>query len=450
MTLSDPESSDSSSRGEVEELKNITLTLLKEFLSFSASVKADLTAVKADMTAVKLNLSSLWSKVGRIDTTSSLMANTVVLLKQNLGTISRNIKAQGDAIDGFHSQLDSMEQAVETDILDHGEWLLNQTSALVSQLADRQDILYHNLSSEVSSVCSVVRDDPPTQNYTTEPPASNEPPTSTTVSPTSTIGLLTGTTMSLTSTIASPTLTTVSPTSTTEPVTSATESPTEEGYSCGGTSGWRRVAFLNMTDPTHQCPSGWQLTGYSKRTCGRASTARMTCDSATFPTGEHYSRVCGRVVAYQFGTIPAFYSSSMNIESHYVTGLSITHGSPRQHIRTLAGGSFESRDGNTFPGERCPCDGGTSPVPDFVGSDYYCESGINGPWISRFVFHPEDRLWDGEGCLPASSCCEGTLLPYFVKELGGSTADDIETRICSVYIRSHSDIAIELVELYVQ
>ena len=410
-SLSDPESSDSSSRGAVEELKNITLTLLKEFLSFSASVKADLTAVKADMTAVKLNLSSLWSELGQV-------ANIMVDMKQDVVTTKRKIKAQDVLLDGFQNQLDSIQQSVETDILDQGEWLFNQTSALVSQLAYQQEVLYHNLSNEVSSVCSVVRDNPPTQDYTTEPPASTES------SPTST-------------------------TSTTEPVTSATESPTEEGYSCGGTSGWRRVAFLNMTDPTHQCPSGWQLTGYSKRTCGRASTASYTCDSATFPTGEHYSRVCGRVVAYQFGAVSAFYRSSMNIESSYVTGLSITHGSPREHTWTLAGGLAES--GSTYMGERCPCDGGTSPVPDFVGSDYYCESGINGPWINRqFIFHPDDHLWDGEDCLPTSSCCEGTLLPYFVKELGGSTADDIETRICSVYIRSYSDIAIELVELYVQ
>ena len=54
-------------------------------------------------------------------------------------------------------------------------------------------------------------------------------------------------------------------------------------YTCGGTGGWRRVVYLDMTDSSTTCPSGWQLTGYSKRTCGRVSTGYLTCDSATFP-----------------------------------------------------------------------------------------------------------------------------------------------------------------------
>ena len=43
------------------------------------------------------------------------------------------------------------------------------------------------------------------------------------------------------------------------------------GLKCGGTWGWRRAVYLNMTDPNTNCPSGWHLTGYSKRTCGRAT-----------------------------------------------------------------------------------------------------------------------------------------------------------------------------------
>ena len=59
---------------------------------------------------------------------------------------------------------------------------------------------------------------------------------------------------------------------------------------CGGTGGWRRAVYLDMTDPNTNCPSGWQLTGYSKRTCGRASTGRRSCDSVSFPvSGGPYS-----------------------------------------------------------------------------------------------------------------------------------------------------------------
>ena len=38
-------------------------------------------------------------------------------------------------------------------------------------------------------------------------------------------------------------------------------------YSCGGVGGWRRVVYLDMTDPYITCPTGWQLTTHSKRTC---------------------------------------------------------------------------------------------------------------------------------------------------------------------------------------
>ena len=31
-------------------------------------------------------------------------------------------------------------------------------------------------------------------------------------------------------------------------------------YTCGGTGGWRRVVYLDMTDNNTNCPSGWQLT----------------------------------------------------------------------------------------------------------------------------------------------------------------------------------------------
>ena len=80
-------------------------------------------------------------------------------------------------------------------------------------------------------------------------------------------------------------------------------------YTCGGTGGWRRVVYLDMTDNSTTCPSGWQLTGYSKRTCGRVSTGPRTCDSATFPvSGGEYTRVCGRIKAYQWGGTVAFYS----------------------------------------------------------------------------------------------------------------------------------------------
>ena len=117
-------------------------------------------------------------------------------------------------------------------------------------------------------------------------------------------------------------------------------------YSCGGTGGWRRVVYLDMTDPHTTCPSGWNMTGYSKRTCGRNSTGYRTCSSATFPvSGGEYSRVCGRIKAYQWGATVAFYSYHSGlvttIDGAYACGVSVTHGTPRKHIWTFVSGLSE-------------------------------------------------------------------------------------------------------------
>ena len=42
---------------------------------------------------------------------------------------------------------------------------------------------------------------------------------------------------------------------------------------CGGPE-WRRVAFINMTDPNQNCPQGLTLTDYSIRSCGRTHIYR--------------------------------------------------------------------------------------------------------------------------------------------------------------------------------
>jgi hypothetical protein len=46
------------------------------------------------------------------------------------------------------------------------------------------------------------------------------------------------------------------------------------GFECGGTRGWRCTVYLDMKDANTDCPSGWQLTGYSKRTCSQISTEK--------------------------------------------------------------------------------------------------------------------------------------------------------------------------------
>ena len=224
-------------------------------------------------------------------------------------------------------------------------------------------------------------------------------------------------------------------------------------YTCGGTGGWRRVVYLDMTDPSTTCPSGWNMTGYSKRTCGRATNGLRTCDSVTFPvSGVEYSRVCGRIKAYQFGATRAFLRLSRftAIDDAYVCGISVTHNRPRQHIWTFAAGHSES---NPTWFDVCPCDTGrTIRIPPFVGNDYFCESGLHEPWDSsrHHTLHSNDTLWDGENCLSSSTCCSLHNPPYFVKQLPTPTTDDIEARICLSNPLFSTNIAVELIELYVQ
>ena len=229
-----------------------------------------------------------------------------------------------------------------------------------------------------------------------------------------------------------------------------TEKPTEEQSPCEGT-GWRRVAYLNMADPDASCPLGWKLNTFdSQRVCGRASDDSFSCDPTTFSVGgEEYSQVCGKIKAYQFETplgflIPA--DAGYHIDTHYVDGVSLTHGSPRQHIWTFGAGAYE--ENFNF----CPCslDKGYGPrVPYFVGKDYFCESGRNrASEIPPTGFISNDPLWDGKDCSANPACCTFNTPPYFLKELEAPTTDGIEARIC---LRSEwADIMVEEIELYVK
>ena len=119
--------------------------------------------------------------------------------------------------------------------------------------------------------------------------------------------------------------------------------PTE--HPCGGSTGWRRVAYLSMSDPSQQCPSVWQEITTPHRTCGRRST-RASCEGLTYPTGsEQYDQVCGRIIGYQIGTPDTFIGWS--IDSYYLDGVSVTYGSPRQHIWSFACGLDEGN--NIYP-----------------------------------------------------------------------------------------------------
>ena len=230
--------------------------------------------------------------------------------------------------------------------------------------------------------------------------------------------------------------------------------PLLQSFSCGGSFGWRRVAYLNMSDSSQQCPSVWREITTPHRVCGRRSSAFSpgSCEGLTYTTGsEQYDNVCGRIIGYQSGPSSAFYhSSGRSIDNIYVEGVSVTHGSPRQHIWTFAAGVHEQA---SFTSELCPCENGStggSRVPSFVGGNYFCETGRTSGY-RHGVFYPDgDALWDGQGCGPTSSCCTFNSPPWFNVQLPSLTTDDIEVRICSNHGTTVDDTPIQLLELYVK
>ena len=220
-------------------------------------------------------------------------------------------------------------------------------------------------------------------------------------------------------------------------------------HPCGG-SGWRRVAYLNMSDPSQQCPSVWREYTTPHRTCGRRSITTGTCEGLNYSTGSvQYNQVCGRIIGYQIGSTDAFNGPAL-IDTYYVDGVSVTYGSPRQHIWSFVNGLDEML---SYPQYTCPCVPGSTAgnrIPSFVGHNYFCETGINFTFTSGLFYSNGDPLWDGQGCGPTSSCCTFNSPPWFNVQLPSTTTDDIEVRICGTSGINDEDSPIQLMELYVK
>ena len=177
------------------------------------------------------------------------------------------------------------------------------------------------------------------------------------------------------------------------------------GNMCGSVGGWTRIGYLDMSDATQNCPSGsrYYNTG-GVRACGR-DTFRNGC-------------------SYQYGDTDPI-DGVNNINANYLEGVSITCGSPRQHVWSFLAGFTE---GST---NRCPCATGSSvTVRSFMGNNYFCESGNPNSGWSRTLY-TADPLWDGQNCRSNEApCCNG--LPWFHRDYGStSSTESLELRICS-------------------
>lgn len=215
-----------------------------------------------------------------------------------------------------------------------------------------------------------------------------------------------------------------------------------------GSGPWMRVINVDMSEPGASCPDGLYEYVFPGTTtyplCDRQHTWGGHCDSVFIPTnGISFTSVAGRVHGWQLGSggLDGIYDNhigSPSIDSYYVDGISITYGSPRQHIWTYVGGQGE--DDNAW--EDCPCNwGSTEMLLSFVGNDYYCESG----------YPDNDLLWDGKNCeYLEDPCCTNPNLPWFYKELNKNVTEDIEFRMCSSEGWPDESTAVELIEIYVQ
>ena len=196
----------------------------------------------------------------------------------------------------------------------------------------------------------------------------------------------------------------------------------EEPELCGSRGGWTKLAYLNMSNDTQNCPPGFRLyQSGGVRACGRSLTGSGSCVSVQFPSnGISYSQICGRVIGYQYISTDAVWGHRNNINSYYVDGISITRGSPRQHVWTLMAGWTETNTGTMS----CPCNtGSTVSVVPFIGNNYFCESGNSNSYESS-ILYTADPLWDGKDCGSLEApCCTAPGLPWFHRDYGANMTD---------------------------
>ena len=229
--------------------------------------------------------------------------------------------------------------------------------------------------------------------------------------------------------------------------------------SCVGVGGgWTRIGHFNIS-AGDDCPPGWIKAGTVSgvsfcRPPGTASPG-YSCYSIRFSTnGLSYKGVCGRARGYQKGDVWGFWGSTTtqgnSIEGSYVDGLSITHGTgPRHHIWTYAVGQYD----HSSVSWGCPCSphAATSP-PSYIKGNYYCESGAFSDPPSGSTYFFSDPLWDGSGCSNNNNCCsKNKNQPWFYHNLGSSTTDDIEARLCITYATyAAGAVVLGQLELYIQ
>ena len=219
-----------------------------------------------------------------------------------------------------------------------------------------------------------------------------------------------------------------------------------EGTNCGGEGGWMRVAHINVTNSSSQCPDGFKVeTANSKSFCIR-NTTEGGCTNALFQTfGLSYSEICGYIRGYGYRATDGF-------SSRPADGIKITYDDPPNHVWTYAAGLYQNCSGYS---QNCPCNTipGIGPNPsENVGSDYYCEAVELAPGLKhQSLWYTNDPLWDGLQCDgDEEPCCNHPGLPWFNKNLPTHTTVAIKLNVCLNEDINDENIGIERLELYVK
>ena len=212
-----------------------------------------------------------------------------------------------------------------------------------------------------------------------------------------------------------------------------------------------RIGYFYTSRHLAECPPSLKRFAYNKRWYCRRSV-EVGCSSVYFDSlGKEVKEVCGMIEAYQWFSPDAFglYAAPpQTIDGPYMDGISITQGSPRQHIWSYAAGLKTSSENADCPHCNCPCISGGASPPSFVGGDYYCDTGNPNFRWEPIVY--SDRLWDSSGvsCVSGSTCCDNPDQPWFRKKLATPSTDNIEFRWCAD--QSDEAIATRNVELYIK
>ena len=191
---------------------------------------------------------------------------------------------------------------------------------------------------------------------------------------------------------------------------------------CGGiTGGWMRVAQLDVDN----CPTGLISESFNGiKTCIR-SEETPGCTSVPYnPFNIQYSKVCGKIRGYGVGTVDGLFGGGSlqgnSITEDYLDGISIA--SSENHIWSFVAG-------------QCECNS----RPSFIGDDWTCDD--NSPKCSEGVLCGS-VLWNTNEC--------GETTSFFYKQLSNNITTDINVKVCRDEPRNNEDIAITIIELYVQ